>query len=78
MGKIKPMQVGYLYTNGEKNRQRNEIWMIEYCTSAEMATLRWKIKQLMAAESGEGLWGLVDDVMETRWSAAPNGYARSG
>lgn len=26
----------------------------EYCTSAEMTTLRWKTKQIAAAESGEG------------------------
>lgn len=72
MGKIKPMQVGYLYTNEEINRQRNELRMNEYCTSAEMATLRSKTKQMTAAESGEGfgvlwvmLWKLGDQLLLT-------------
>lgn len=66
MGIIKPMQVGYLYTNEKKKekkiRQRNKLWRNEYCTSAEMATLGWEISQVTAAESGEGfgvLWGMV-------------------
>lgn len=51
MGKIKPMQVGYLYTNEKKNNgQRNE-WVL-YVGRNDHSEM--KDKQIAAAESGEG------------------------